>query len=562
MMTMTTKCKYIDDYIESIRSKKVQASKKMHQAVDYIEKKLSNPDVKIDTETAEKAVELIERYFKIKLFPWELFVIGLVNCYYQSTDMVVFSEFLIVMGRGNGKNGFISGLAWWLSTHYHGVQGYNIDIVANSEDQAKTSFNDIYDMLDDTWKKSQKFFYKSKEEIKNLKTKSYIKYNTSNARTKDGKRSACLIFDELHEYENSSTIQVFRSGFGKRKYSRIFDITTNGYVREGVLDDKLRIAEDVLNGVIPESSLCPLIYELDSDEEANDHDTWEKANPSLPYLPTLKAEIEKEWIEKDYDNSVRLDLYTKRFNRPRSGHELAVTDYKNIKATNRELPDLKGWNCTVGIDYATMNDWVGVNLHFRRGDLRYDINHAWMCQQAKELHRVKAPWQQWADDGHLTVVDEVSIPAYLIAAYIQRMGQIYNIRALAMDNYRWPLMAEALKKIGFDAADKDRVHLVRPSDIMKVEPIIQECFNRQYFCWGDNPTLRWSVNNTKRVPSGVKAKTKQENEVNTGNYVYAKIEPKSRKTDPWMALVASMTIESCLGTGQTAEIPLLGAIVL
>jgi len=42
-----------------------------------------------------------------------------------------------MMGRGNGKNGFISPVAWYLTTHYHGVKGYNIDIIANAEDQAK-----------------------------------------------------------------------------------------------------------------------------------------------------------------------------------------------------------------------------------------------------------------------------------------------------------------------------------------------------------------------------------------------------------------------------------------
>ena len=93
--------------------------------------------------------------------------------------------------------------------------------------------------------------------------------------------------------------------------------------------------------------------------------------------------------------------------------------------------------------------------------------------------------------------------------------------------------------------------LVRPSDIMKVEPVIQECFNRHLFIWGDYPPLRWAVNNTKRVPSGVKNKSG----INTGNYVYAKIEEKSRKTDPFMALVAAMTVEENLGSGIAADVP-------
>ena len=547
---------YIQDYIRSIRSGEVPASREMHQACDYIEGKLNNPDVFVDTEKTEKAVELIERYFRMKLFPWEKFVLALVHCYYKSSDTLVFTEYLIMMGRGNGKNGFISGVAWYLTTMYHGVSGYNVDIIANSEDQAKTSFEDIYQMLEDTWAKSKKFFYKSKEEIVSLRTRSYIKFNTSNARTKDGKRSACLIFDEIHEYQNSDTIKVFRSGFGKRKHSRTFYITTNGYVRDGVLDDRLRIAHDVLNGEIKNSRLCPLIYKLDDEKEADNKKLWVKANPSLPYLPTLQLEIEQNFIDKDYDPTVASDLYTKRFNLPKGNAEIAVTDYSKVKATSRELPKLDGWACTVGLDYAELSDWASVNFHFRRGPQRYDINHAWLCAQSKTLQRVKAPWREWAERGLVTVVEDVSIHPDLLADYIRLAGQRYNVKMLAMDNYRWTLVSESLRKIGFDAQDKSRVKLVRPSDIMQVEPVIQECFDRELFTWGDNPCLRWAVNNTKRVRSS------RSLGVDTGNFIYAKIDAKSRKTDPWMALVASMVIEPVLGGGAAAEIPPVGAIKL
>lgn len=542
-------CSYITDYITSIQSGAVPASREIHQACGYIEEKLSNPDIFIDTAKTEKAIELIERYFGIALFPWEKFVLALMHCYYPADDTLVFDEFLIMMGRGNGKNGFISGVAWYLTTKYHGVKGYNVDIIANSEDQAETSFMDIYEMLDDTWAKSKKFFHKTKVEITNLDTRSYIKYNTSSAKTKDGKRSACLIFDELHEYENNQIIDVFTSGFGKRKHSRTFKITTNGFVRDGVLDEDLRIAHDVLNGNIANSRMCPLIYKLDEEKEVDNPSMWVKANPSLPYLPVLKTQIESEYLKKDYDERTRRSLLTKRFNLPKADVEVSVTEYVNIAATNKLLPDMNGWSCTVGIDYAELSDWAAVNLHFRQGESRYDINHAWICLQSKTLHRVKAPWRDWAEQGKVTAVDDVSIHPDLITEYIAEAGKKYNIKMLAMDNFRVTLLADSLKRIGFDPKDKNKVKLIRPSDIMQVEPVIQECFNRKLFTWGDAPQLRWAVNNTKRVRSSRKEGS------DTGNFIYAKIEAKSRKTDPWMALVASMTVESVLGSGQQMVSP-------
>ena len=91
---------------------------------------------------------------------------------------------------------------------------------------------------------------------------------------------------------------------------------------------------------------------------------------------------------------------------------------------------------------------------------------------------------------------------------------------------------------------------------MKVEPVIQECFNRGLFCWDDSPHLRWSVNNTKRV------RASRNIGVDTGNFIYAKIEAKSRKNDPFMALVASMTCEDKLGSGQATTMPPVGAFII
>lgn len=118
-----------------------------------------------------------------------------------------------------------------------------------------------------------------------------------------------------------------------------------------------------------------------------------------------------------------------------------------------------------------------------------------------------------------------------------------------MDHYRWTLVSESLKKIGFDPKDRKNVKLVRPSDIMQVEPVIQDCFDRELFTWGNVPHLRWAVNNTKRVRSS------RSIGVDTGNFIYAKIEAKSRKTDPFMALVASMVIEQLLGSGIPPSAP-------
>lgn len=535
------KSRYIDDFLKPIYKREIPASVEMLKLVDYVNDIFKNPDVTIDNEKTAKAIQLMEKYFSYRLFPWERFDVAMMFARYKSDKTLVFTEHFMEIGRGNGKNGFISPVAWYLTTKYHGVPGYNVDIIANSEDQAKTSFDDVYNMLEQTQAKSHKWFTWNKTEIVNKNTNSYIRYNTSNPKTKDGKRSGCLIADEIHAYENSAALRTFESGFGKRPDSRTFTITTNGYVRDGVLDKKLKIAEDVLDGKI-KARMLPMIFKIDDESEADNPANWVKANPSLPYLPNLKIEMENENTMRRIDQDVNLEFMTKRMNLPKSDMEIAVTEWDNIAATNRPLPDVTGWACTVGIDFAKINDWAAVDFHFKRGHDRFDINHAFMCSQSADLKRIRAPWREWANAGLLTVVDDVEIGPDRIVEYIAETMQQHrlNVKGIAVDSFRYALLNNALSKIGFSAKEYKNVKLVRPSDIMKTQVVINSCFNNQYFTWGDNPPLRWAVNNTKLVRSGRTTGT------DTGNFYYAKIEAKSRKTDPFMALVAAMTIEEYL----------------
>jgi phage terminase large subunit-like protein len=388
----------------------------------------------------------------------------------------------------------------------------------------------------------KKHFYWTKEQVQGLKYRGTIRGRTNNPKSKDGMRSGMVVFNELHQYEDYKNIKVFITSLGKKKHPRRLYATTNGNVRGGPLDELLARSEQILRGDIGDNGLLPFICRLDDKKEADDKLKWPKANPSLPYLPDLMTEVEKEYLEWKENPGTNSDFMTKRMNRPQSDAEVAVTDWEKILATNKPLPDLTGWDCVVGVDYASLRDWAAVNFHFRKGELRYDFGRYWVCTQNPELSRIKAPWQEWAE---CVPVDDVEISPELLTEYIMETAQQYSVKKIALDNYRHALLKDALEKIGFDAKERKNLYLVRPSDIMKVQPVIDSCFNNEYFNWGDNRPLRWATNNTKLIRSGKKEGT------DTGNYYYAKIEGKSRKTDPFMALVASMVIEDELGTGES-----------
>lgn len=545
-------------YIQAVESDQPKACKWQHALAARVRRCFETEDIYVDTGQLQKYLGLVKYFPFDRLFPWEEYLLALWDCTYRADGLPRWKTLFVMVGRGAGKDGFIAFDSACSISPYNPVSHYNVDICANNEDQATQPSKDLVEVLESPkWEaKLNRHYYHTKEIIQGRKNKGIMKGRTNNPKGRDGMRSGKVIFNEVHAYENYDNIKVFITGQGKVAQPRVGIFSSNGEVSDGPLDDYLARADRILFDGEPDNGFLPFVCKLESKEQVHAPENWTMANPSLAFLPHLRQEIEDEyrdWCDHPEQNG---DFITKRMGIRQGFQEIAVTDYDKILATNTEIPDLSGWSCTVGIDYAELSDWASVNLHFRRGAERYDINHAWLCLQSKTLSRVKAPWQEWAKQGLVTPVDDVSIHPDLLTGYIQRAAQRYNIRMLAMDHYRWTLLSESLKKIGFDANDKRRVKLVRPSDIMQVEPVIQECFDRGNFHWGNNPCLRWAVNNTKRVRS---SKSKG---VDTGNFIYAKIEAKSRKTDPFMALVASMVAEPVLGDGMPVAAPPIGAIVL
>ena len=108
-----------------------------------------------------------------KLFPYEKFILAFIFMYDQ-TGEPVFPEIFIMEGRGNGKDGFMAPLANFFQTPLYGVKGYNIEMVANSEDQIKDTFKIPYDMLQGNPKLKARFSV-TKEKIINNDTGSELR---------------------------------------------------------------------------------------------------------------------------------------------------------------------------------------------------------------------------------------------------------------------------------------------------------------------------------------------------------------------------------------------------
>lgn len=516
---------------------------------------LNRDDVFFDSVAYYNCIKYSEKWY-YPLFPYQKFIYAFFFMYVD--DHPLFRVMIIEMGRGNGKDGLMMPILNFLQTPLYGVKNYHIDIVANAEDPARNSFDVVHSMLTSNSETFKGKFYWNKEEITNLSTHSKLRFNTSNAKTKYGKQTGLVLFNEYHTYEDYSQIKTFTSGLGKIKHPRTVIITTNGYVRGGPLDDILNICIGVLNGENNKLGYFPFLCKLDSDPEIDMPERWVKSNPSIDYMPILKQTIMDDYETMKMSPSLRAEFITMRMNLPRRDESLTVASWEKILRSSytihtndkgietsrieRKLPNLEDELCIVGIDYADIRDFATAGFLFKvDGEIIWK-SKTWICRRSPFFNDIKFPFDCIGQPGFtdFEIVDTPSIDANEMIRWVVENMSHYRVMKIIMDSYRFKMIRSIFESYGIVGETKDTpyglVRMIRnPNSVMSiVAPSIEFYFSEEKINAGDSALWRWAVNNTGVRMDG------------NGNKVFFKIEPLLRKNDPFMAFEVAMSEEQML----------------
>lgn len=522
--------KHIKYYKEQYNKGEIKVSKYVVMLFDYLDKHVLNrDDIYFDNEMHDNYIKFTEKHY-FPLQPFQKFITAFVFLYYKDGGHPFFAQFFLYMARGAGKNGLISSLVHFLISDLHGIDNYNVSIVANSEQQAKTSFNEVYDIIDmsDDDSALRTLFDHKKAEIKSTNG-STMKYHTSNAKTKDSLRDGCVIYDEVHEYADSQIVDVFSSGLGKVKHAREFFITTDGFVRGGYLDDMKKRAINVLKGEALDDHLFVFMATLDEDSEMDDEDNWQKANPMFnkpltPYAEELFRTVKRQYVSLGNSKpSARIRFMTKRMNSPAEDLETSVATWEEIEATNKPFPDLENKSCIGGIDFASIRDFLAVGLLFKIDGEYIWKTHSFARKGFLDNVELKPPIYEWQEQGLLTIVDEPVISVQHAVDWFVSMRERYGLKTIVADTYRLDLVKSALEAEGFE------IMYIRTKGIESLlAPRIETMFAERKVTFGDNPLMRWYTNN---VTVSMDKK---------GNKTYGKKDENRRKTDGFHAFIHAL----------------------
>lgn len=547
---------HVDNYLSKYKNGKLVFNDKRIQLVDWLEDEiLSHDDLYyFDDEMIDDYIEFSKKWY-FDLDEWEKFIAPFFFLFHKKNGRPVFRIFILIMGRGAGKNGFISTIAHFLSSSLHGIKKYDISIVANSEDQAKVSFNEIFDTIASSPKlsaintKDTLFgehetpvgeFEPWKSRIFSRETQSTIKFKTSNANTKDGGREGCIIFDEFHEFETSELVKVMTGGLGKIDHPRQIFIGTKGFVRDGYFDMMYGRCERILNKEVPFNGIFPFICEIDEIQEMDNPAMWEKANPALQKPLTDRAErlmdtMNDEYIDLVDEPSGRPAFVTKRMNFIEGDYEHSVASREELLATKRPPFDTEGLTPMGGLDYGSVRDFASCGLLFMKGEEYYFKQHSFVIKDFVDKHYgysstanqigggKRAPIKQWEKEGLLTVVDDPSLnPMYIVNWFIEARKE-YGVNKIIADNYKMDLLRPLFEDAGFEVEVIKRPQSIHPL----IAPRIEDAFANHKIIFGNDSMMVWYTNNVYVKET-------------TAGKVFDKKEEVKRKTDGFHAMAHTM----------------------
>ncbi len=537
-------CKEIYDYIDYYENNKELFNEERILLMENIVKPtLKRNDIVFDAKEYYNCLKFCELWF-YPFYPYQKFVTAFLFMY--KNDDVVFRTFLIMMGRGNGKDGWIIPIALYFTSELHGIPNYDVDVIATSESQAKDSFLVAYNMLEKNKVKMLRHFYWNKTEILNRATLSKFRFLTSNSTTADGKKPGMVIMNEYHAYQNAKNANTNISGIGKKKHGRIIIITSDGQTRGGPLDELKDTCKLILNGESNNVKYFPFICKLNDEELVDNPKMWIQANPSIEYMPILKDAIETDYYEQKLSPSKRSEFLAKRMNLPQQAFENCVLDWETILKASykdsknkivRDCPELYSRKAVIGIDFASFNDFASVGILFKVKD-----EYIWKCKtfissQNKFFKDIKFPFNNFGQSGFqdYEIVNSSIDAEFIVNEVINLMGK-YKVLKIVLDSYRFQLLKQAFSNKGItDVESKQNpdglIRMVRyPASMAAIiAPKIELEFTKGNVNICDSALMRWAINNT-----AIK-------DCSDGNKKYEKIEPKLRKNDPFMAFVAAFS---------------------
>lgn len=344
-----------------------------------------------------------------------------------------FKKVILLIARKNTKSETCSALA--LSELICGNEGADIVCSSNDDNQASITYDAINTMRmlidpdDLDTKKNQRF-------IINKQNGSKIFKLSDRTRNKEGRNIDFAIVDETHEMKDNIIGKSIEQSQSLKDNPLFINITTEGFIIDGYLDDELKKARAVINQEdtgVSAQRLLPWLYTQDSELEVwQDRNSWVKSNPTLGVIKKWDYLDEQVDIAKT-SKADRIFVLSKDFNIKQNGVEswLNLEDYDYSATYN--LEDFCSYICLGHVDLSETTDLTCAKiLMMKPNDNTKYIHTMYFIPEGKlensDDYHAGAKYKEWARQGLITITDGNDIDLSVVADWFYKLYKDYNIK--------------------------------------------------------------------------------------------------------------------------------------
>lgn len=496
---------YIQTYHNLIVGGQVVVSKKVRKQFEKLVEDINNPGkYHFDLEKATRPIEFVEKFCKhskgqwagkpVILDLWQKAIIQAIFGFVDEKGIRKYREALIIVARKNGKSTLLSAIALYMlfADHEGGAQ---VCCVASKKDQAKIVFTEAKNMVTQSEWLSQ-LIKKRKSDLYVPLTFSTFEPLASDSNTLDGLNMHCGIIDELHSLKDRNIYDVSKQSMGARTQPLLLIISTAGFVRENIYDNRYEHAEKVLEGIIEDEKFISFIYELDERSEWTKQKSWAKANPGLGTIKSMeymKAQVKQATDDKSYLPTV----LTKDFNIRETG----VGSWLTFEAINNpETYDMSIFKESYGIggvDLSSVGDLTCASVLVRKEGKWYLIQKYWIpLEKAEQKEREdKVPYSIWKENGYVDFCLGNKINYTDVTNWFIELREKYGIYTLWIGYDKWNAQywQEEMKQNSFvlEEVIQGALTMSAPMKLLSAD------LEKKIINYNNNPILKWCLTNTQ-----------------------------------------------------------------
>lgn len=416
------------------------------------------------------------------------------------------SRAYLSVARKNGKSALIAGI---LLAHIAGPEArQNSQIIsgARSRDQASLVFKLAEKMVRLSPLLSKLIrIVPSQKSLIGLAVNVEYKAISAEAGTAHGLSPVLAILDEVGQVrgQQDAFIEAIETAQGAHDDPLLIAISTQAATDGDLFSIWL---DDAANA--KDKRIVSHVYTAPEDCDVMDKKAWKAANPALGEFRSITD------VEDFAKQAARLPAKENSFRWLYLNQRIEATSpflSRSEWEANSDAPQVQdGAICYAGLDLSASRDLTAFVLAFPH-DEGYDIITQFFLPSdglREKAKTEKVPYDLWADQGFLTVIDGPVIVPAMVAQAVAEASERYNIQLLAYDRWRINDFQRELDNIGaqipmtpFGQGYKDMAPAVD-----KLERLVAERKLRH----GGHPIMNMCAANavTERDPAGNRKLTK------------------------------------------------------